>query len=56
MINVTVLKEESYLIRRSDRGTHELDESGRGAAVGRGAEKRQHGKNNKIQAPNTGII
>ncbi len=38
MINVTVFKEESYLIPKSDRGIHEHDEldvSRRGAAVRR---------------------
>jgi hypothetical protein len=44
MIKATVLTEESYLIRKSDRGIHEFDESWRGAAVCRGAATRQHGK------------
>jgi hypothetical protein len=55
-----VLKDQSYLIRKADRRIlHELDESGRGAAVGRGAATRQHEKIkdvNRSKAPNTGMM
>jgi hypothetical protein len=44
MINATFLKEERYLIRKSDRRIHELDDRGRGAADGCqcGTKTRQH--------------
>ncbi len=48
MINATILRKESYLICKSDRGIHEPDKSWRGAADGRGAATRQHGKGMQV--------
>ncbi len=44
MVNATVVKEESYLIRKPDSEIHKIDQSGRKAVHGRGTATRQQGK------------